>query len=77
MAYVSAGFQNSCCAREHVHHAIFLNITAVFNYDLTPVATQNSSRTDVHIFADNYITCNIGLWMHETCWFDNWDKSVK
>ena len=52
MANVCCFLQQNGSARKHVKGAIFLNIATILNYNLSPIATNGSTRTDVHIFTD-------------------------
>ncbi len=48
-----------------MYGAVFLNIATIFDYDCTPVATNGGTRTNVYIFADNYIAGYSGLRMNK------------
>ena len=61
MPDVRSRFQHNSFSRKHVHCTIFLNVAAVFNNNFAPVAANGSSRTDVAISANNYITSNCSL----------------
>lgn len=60
-----------------MNDAIFLHVAAVFNDDLSPVATQNSTGANVNVFTDEHIASDIGLWMHKTRRFDHGDKPIE
>ena len=71
MTDVCTLFQQNSDAGKHVHCAIFLHVAAIFNNDLTPVATQGTTGADVHILTNDYITGNGCLRMNKRGWMND------
>ena len=65
MTNVRALLQYNCYSRKHVNGTAFLDITAIFNNDLTPIAPDSSTWSDINIPADSNITGNCSKRMNE------------
>ena len=61
---VRTGTEGHGLAREHVQDTVFLNVAAVFNDDLSPIASDGGAGSDVHISADDHISRDVGLRVH-------------
>src|SRR5690606_36114401 len=73
VANVRAFFQNNTFPRKHMNYTVFLYIYTIFQNDFAPVATNRRARTDVTVFADNYISGNGRQRVDETAFVDYGD----
>ena len=71
MPHVRHLLQASLGFREHVHHTVFLNVHAFFKDNSSPIATQNSSWTNVTVWTYNHIARHIRLRVYESGWVNH------
>src|ERR1700749_700310 len=77
MADMCCFFQQNSCSRKHMDRTVLLHITAIFNDDLPPVATDRSTRTNIYISSDNNIACNSCIRVNECAFVDDWLVAIE
>ena len=64
-------FQYNPYPREHMNGTILLHVAAVLQNDLSPVAAQSGTWTDVTILSDGNSTGYDGLRMYKSGWMND------
>src|SRR5690606_26391629 len=77
MSDVRSLFQMNCSARKHMNDTVLLHIATVFYHNFTPVAANCSARSNINVFANDYISGYVGLRMNKTRSFDYGCEAVE